>query len=112
MLTQLVHKQWLCISRFKLFGFSAIIKVTFTGNGIKSQLTLYRNVNLIFEIEIFVPSVMQELNETYTVFGVTLTFTGTPSNVEVIYVVCRAVALQTVYLNHSENEGLCDWSYF
>ena len=55
---------------------------------------------------------MQELNKTYPVFGVTLTSTGTPWNVEVIYVVCRAVALQTVYLNHSENERLCDWSYF
>ena len=71
---------------------SAIIKVTFTGNGIATQFTLSRNVNLIFEIEVFVPNVPQELNETYTVFGVTLTFTYTPSNFEVIYVVCRAVA--------------------
>ena len=55
-------------------------KDSFNGDGSTTAFTLSRSVLLATDVEVFVGNVRQEPNVAYTVSGVTLTFTGTPTS--------------------------------
>ena len=77
-------------------NFASTIRDNFTGDGSTTDFTLSRNAVSVNDLEVFVGNVRQQPTSAYTVSGATLSFTGTPANGEVIYVVHQAGALQTV----------------
>ena len=77
-------------------NFASTIRDNFTGDGSTTDFTLSRNAVSVNDLEVFVGNVRQQPSSAYTVSGVTLSFTGTPANGEVIYVIHQAGALQTV----------------
>ena len=77
-------------------NFASTIRDNFTGDGSTTDFTLSRNAVSVNDLEVFVGNVRQQPSSAYTVSGATLSFTGTPANGEVIYVVHQAGALQTV----------------
>jgi len=80
-------------------GFVSTLKDNFTGDGSETQFTLSRTVTSELDVEVFVGNVRQNPLVAYTVSGTTLTFTGTPANGEVIYVIHQAGALATISPN-------------
>ena len=77
-------------------NFASTIRDNFTGDGSTTSFTLSRNAASENDLEVFVGNVRQQPGSAYTVSTNTLSFTGTPANGEVIYVVHQAGALQTV----------------
>ena len=77
-------------------NFASTIRDNFTGDGSTTSFTLSRNAASENDLEVFVGNVRQQPGSAYTVSANTLTFTGTPANGEVIYVVHQGGALQTV----------------
>src|SRR5210317_1274436 len=77
-------------------NYSTTLRDNFTGDGIATEFTLSRNAHHENDLEVFIGNVRQQPGSAYTVSGTTLTFTGTPANGEVIYVVHQAGALQTI----------------
>ena len=55
-------------------------KDLFNGDGSTTAFTLSKAILLATDVEVFVGNVRQEPNVAYTVSGVTLTFTGTPTS--------------------------------
>ena len=77
-------------------NYGSTIRDNFTGDGSATAFTLSRNATTENDLEVFIGNVRQQPGSAYTVSGSTLTFTGTPANGEVIYVVHQGGALQTV----------------
>lgn len=77
-------------------NYSTTLRDNFTGDGSATAFTLSRNATSENDLEVFVGNVRQQPGSAYTVSANTLTFTGTPANGEVIYVVHQGGALQTV----------------
>ena len=77
-------------------NYGSTIRDNFTGDGSATAFTLSRNATSENDLEVFVGNVRQQPGSAYTVSANTLTFTGTPANGEVIYVVHQGGALQTV----------------
>ena len=77
-------------------NYGSTIRDNFTGDGSATAFTLSRNATTENDLEVFVGNVRQQPGSAYTVSANTLTFTGTPANGEVIYVVHQGGALQTV----------------
>jgi hypothetical protein len=77
-------------------NYSTTLRDNFTGDGIATAFTLSRNATSENDLEVFIGNVRQQPGSAYTVSANTLTFTGTPANGEVIYVVHQGGALQTV----------------
>ena len=73
-------------------NFASTIRDNFTGDGSTTDFTLSRNAVSVNDLEVFVGNVRQQPSSAYTVSGVTLSFTGTPANGEVIYVIHQAGA--------------------
>ena len=77
-------------------NYSTTLRDNFTGDGSATAFTLSRNATSENDLEVFIGNVRQQPGSAYTVSANTLTFTGTPANGEVIYVVHQGGALQTV----------------
>ena len=77
-------------------NFASTIRDNFTGDGSTTDFTLSRNATTVNDLEVFVGNVRQQPVSAYNVSGSTLSFTGTPANGEVIYVVHQGGALQTI----------------
>ena len=77
-------------------NYGSTIRDNFTGDGSATAFTLSRNATSENDLEVFIGNVRQQPGSAYTVSANTLTFTGTPANGEVIYVVHQGGALQTV----------------
>mgnify|MGYP001237445457 CR=1 FL=1 len=77
-------------------NYGSTIRDNFTGDGSATAFTLSRNATTENDLEVFIGNVRQQPGSAYTVSANTLTFTGTPANGEVIYVVHQGGALQTV----------------